>query len=236
MQASTFIYGPFNYRHSLNGGHSVSELWLVEVGHVWRRGTALPSSIKSLGFWVYTQQTASTLSVNIWEKEKVCLVWGCLRFSFLWLRRCPQFPVSVCQSGGRSERRRLSFGYQKGQCIATATKLKAGCLSHPNPRSPRTYYDIWWLELAPGSSRPHFPPHVCLWHVQILNGCFTVIAPVIILISGSMCLISVTRRLMFLSFHFSQAYSDGDQRRWSNQTIMQNHWTFWIYVQRQLFL
>lgn len=66
-------------------------------------GTLLPSSIKSLGFWVYMRQTASTHSINIWEKEKVCLVWGRLRFLFLWFRRCPQFPVSVCQSGGRTE-------------------------------------------------------------------------------------------------------------------------------------
>lgn len=95
------------------------------------RETLLPSSIKSLGFWVYTQQTASTLSVNIWEKEKVCLVWGCLRFSFLWLRRCPQFPVSVCQSGVRSESRLLLLGYQRGQSIATVTKPKARCFKSP---------------------------------------------------------------------------------------------------------
>lgn len=163
-------------------------LWNV-IGGGWpcvETGMLLPSSIKSLGFWVYTQQTASALSVNIWEKEKVCLVWGCLRFSFLWLWRCPQFPVSVCQSGGRSESvLLLLLGYQRGQRIATATKLKARCLSHPNHCSPRSYCEIWSLEPTLGSSsRPHFPPHVCLWHVQILNGRFRVITPVIILISG----------------------------------------------------
>lgn len=144
--------------------------------------TLLPISIKSLGLWVYTLQMASTLSVNIWEKEKVCLVWGCLRFSFLWLWRCPQFPVSVCQSGGRSESRLLLLGYQRGRSIATATKAR--CLIHPNLCSPRSYCEIWSLELTLGSTRPHFPPHVCLWNVQILNGCFIVITPVIILISG----------------------------------------------------
>lgn len=161
-------------------------LWNV-IGGGWpcvETGSLLPSSIKSLGLWVYMQQTASTLSVNIWEKEKVCLVWGCLRFSFLWLWRCPQFPVSVCQSGGRSDSRLLLLGYQRGQSIATATKLKAFCLSHPNHFCPRAYYEIWSLEPSLGSNRPHFPPHVCLWHVQILNSCFIVIAPVIILISG----------------------------------------------------
>lgn len=142
--------------------------------------TLLPNSIKSLGLWVYTQQTASSHSVNIWEKEKVCLVWGCLRFSFLWLRRCPQLPVSVCQSGGRSENRLLLLlGYQRGQSIATATKLKAH-------RSPTTllYCEIWSLEPPLGNTKSNFPPHVCPWHAQILNGCFKVIAPVIILISG----------------------------------------------------
>lgn len=122
--------------------------WLWNVtGIGWlcvERRTQLPSSIKSLGFWVYTQQTASTLSVNIWEKEKVCLVWGCLRFSFLWLQRCPQFPASVCQSGGRSESRLLLLllllGYQRGQSIATATKFKACCLSQPRYCSPRMYH------------------------------------------------------------------------------------------------
>lgn len=161
-------------------------LWNV-IGGGWpcvETGSLLPSSIKSLGFWVYMQQTASTLSVNIWEKEKVCLVWGCLRFSFLWLWRCPQFPVSVCQSGGRSDSRLLLLGYQRGQSIAMATKLKALCLSHPHHFSPRTYCEIWSLEPPLGSTRPHFPPHVCLWHVHILNSCFIVIAPVIILISG----------------------------------------------------
>lgn len=109
-------------------------LWNV-IGGGWpcvETGTLLPSSIKSLGFWVYTQQTASILSVNIWEKEKVCLVWGCLRFSFLWLWRCPQFPVSVCQPGERSESMLLLLlGYQRRQSIATATKLKACCFKSP---------------------------------------------------------------------------------------------------------
>lgn len=55
----------------------------------------------------------------------------------------------------------------------------------------------------------------------------------------------VSRRLMFFFcliffffffFFLSQAYSDEDQGHRSHQTIMQIHWTFWICVQRQIFL
>lgn len=49
VEASTFIYGPFNYSYRLNGGHSGSEMWLVEAGHVWRRERCCPVPLSHLG-------------------------------------------------------------------------------------------------------------------------------------------------------------------------------------------
>lgn len=37
-----------------------------------------------------------------------------------------------------------------------------------------------------------------------------------------MWLIQVSRKVMFFSFVFLQAYSDENQKTWSNQTVMQN--------------
>lgn len=86
IDASTLIYSASRR----NGGHG---MWLVEER----------CSIESLGLRVYTLRAATSVCITIWKKEKVCLVRGCLRFPFLWLLRCPQLPVSVCQSGGTSE-------------------------------------------------------------------------------------------------------------------------------------
>lgn len=86
IEASTLIYSASRR----DGGHGMP---LVEER----------CSIESLGLWVYTLRAATSVCITIWKREKVCLVRGCLRFPFLWLLRCPQLPVSVCQSGGTSE-------------------------------------------------------------------------------------------------------------------------------------
>ena len=78
VEASTFIYGPFNYRHRLNGGHSGSEMWLVQAGCVWRRERCCPVPLSHLGseFTRSRQQqlTASTFRgrrKSVWF-EAVC--------------------------------------------------------------------------------------------------------------------------------------------------------------------
>lgn len=139
-------------------------------------GTMMLSSIKSLWFWVYTRQTASTPSINIWEKEKVCLVWGCLWLPFLWLQRCPQFPVWVCQSGERSESWLLLF------CCCCCCSLDIGDArrlpQQPNAKLsavPELFHIVksgdWNLLWSASFSTSHFS-------IQILNTSFMIITSV----------------------------------------------------------
>lgn len=78
VEASTFIYGPFNYSYRLNGGHSGSEMWLVEAGHVWRREHCCPVPLSHFGSEFtrsrQRQLSASTLGSrrkSVWF-EAVC--------------------------------------------------------------------------------------------------------------------------------------------------------------------
>lgn len=78
IKASTFIYSPFSYSYRLNGGHSGSEMWLVEACHVWRQGHCCPFPLSHWGCEFtrcrWHQRSASTFGrrrKSVWF-EVVC--------------------------------------------------------------------------------------------------------------------------------------------------------------------
>lgn len=59
VEASSFVYGPFNYSYRLNGGHSGLRDVIGGARPCVETGEQSPSSMKSPGLRVYTQQTDS---------------------------------------------------------------------------------------------------------------------------------------------------------------------------------
>ncbi len=123
----------------------------------------LPSSIKSLGFWVYMQQTASTLSVNIWEEGESL---SGLRLSAVLLLvalEVPTVPSVRVPVWREIWEQAAAAAWLSERNIASPQQPNSKLRwSHPDRSSPRTHCEIWSLEPLLGSTRPHFPPHVCL--------------------------------------------------------------------------
>lgn len=188
-------------------------------------------SIKSLRFWVYTRQTALTPSINIWEKEKVCLVWGRLWLPFLWLQRCPQFPVWVCQSGGRSENWLLF-------CCCLAIGEARTLPQQPNSKLravPALFYVVksgdWNLHWTASFSTSHFfySNNKYLFYYYYLSCYFC--------LRLNMGNSGFQENWCICLFVFSQAYSDEDQKTWSDQLckaldILNNSSKIIIFIKR----
>lgn len=106
VEASTFIYGPFNYRHRLNGGHSGSEMWLVEAGHVWRQDHCCPVPLSHLGS-EFTRSRQRQLSASTFGRRR----------KSVWFEVVCGSPS--CGSGGAHS--------SQCQCASLEGDLRAGC-------------------------------------------------------------------------------------------------------------
>lgn len=165
-----------------------SGMWLVEPGHVWRQASSRPVPWSHRGCeFTRSRQTAWTFSVNIWEKGESL---SGLRLSAVLLLVAPEVPTVPSV--------RVPVWMEIwGRARAAAAWISEGARALPRQPNEKTCrfkslrsllsqnrFNCEIRPLEPTLGRPHFPAHVCLWHVQILNGRFTVITPVIILISG----------------------------------------------------